>query len=93
MILNLSLKDTSSLNTSSYFLNQQTDITDWQAYEDQAETIIKKCADATRQLKNSAFKETIVSQYRDHLENMFFLVDKYLKGWQVFYRANFLRHK
>lgn len=67
------------IQPNSYLLNQQTDITDWQAYEDQAEAIIKKCADATRQLKNNAFKETIVSQYRDHLENMFFLVDKYLK--------------
>jgi len=50
-------------------------------YENQAEEIIRKCADTTRQLKDRAFRnQTLLPQYKDHLEIMFYLLEKYLKG-------------
>ena len=64
----------------SYLINQTADSTDWQSYEDQAEEIIKKCADAIRHLKEKAFAEIHTAQYKEHLENIFYLLDKYLKG-------------
>lgn len=66
----------------NFLLNQQklNDKENLQEYEDQAEDIIKKCADTTRQLKARALADTeLTPQYRDHLENMFYLLDKYLK--------------
>lgn len=70
-------------NTSllpSYFFNQKNETTDWKAYEDQNEDIIKKCADAIRQLKDKALDDSsALPQYKDHLENMFYLLEKYLK--------------
>ncbi len=65
----------------NYLLNQ-VDGTDWQIYENQAEAIIKKCADAIRASKENAFSENgtdVVDQKMVHLENVFFLVEKYLK--------------
>lgn len=63
----------------NYLFNQQTENTDWQLYEDQAEEIIKKCADTTRQLKDKAFSNSLTQQFKEHLENMFYLLEKYLK--------------
>jgi syntaxin 18 len=53
-------------------------------YENQAEAIIKKCADAIRGAKEAAFGAgdngvEIPGQNKAHLENVFFLVEKYLK--------------
>jgi len=53
---------------------------DWQAYEDQAEGIIKRTADSNRSLKERTLSNDIfTAQYREHLENIFYLLDKYLK--------------
>lgn len=67
----------------SYLLNQTNDNTNWQAYEDQAEEIIQKCAEATRTLKQKALLPKameMTDQYKDHLENMFYLLEQYLKS-------------
>ena len=57
---------------------------DWQAYEDQAEGIIKRTADSNRSLKERTLSNDIfTAQYREHLENIFYLLDKYLKGIEI----------
>ena len=64
------------------YLFNQVDATDWQVYENEAEAIIKKCADAIRGSKEAAFvtgSEISGGQNEMHLENVFFLVEKYLK--------------
>ena len=65
-------------------MNQTNENINWQAYEDQAEQIIQKCAEATRILKTKAFSPpktaAITDQYKEHLENMFFLLEQYLKS-------------
>lgn len=53
---------------------------DWQAYEDQAELIIKRTVDSIRTLKEKQTNALFTPQYKEHLENMFYLLDKYLKG-------------
>lgn len=74
----------------SYLLTQSGDANqiDWQKFEDQAENIIAKCADAIRQLKENAFKQILTSQYKEHLENVFYLLEKYLRGQNLYlYKA------
>ncbi len=59
---------------------------DWQKFEDDAEAIIKKCADTIRNLKEATFRERVASwQVREHLENVFMLLEKYLKDVCKFY--------
>ena len=77
----------------SDLINQSVDCIDWQSYEDQAEEIIKKCADAIRNLKEKVFTEIHTAQYKEHLENIFYLLNKYLKGFLVMIKKNFMRDK
>lgn len=53
---------------------------DRQNFEDQAESIITKCANAIKQLKENAFRQIHTAQYKEHLENVFYLLEKYLEG-------------
>ena len=54
---------------------------DWQSYEDQVELIIKRTVDSIRNLKEKSLTSgSFTSQYREHLDNIFYLLDKYLKG-------------
>lgn len=54
---------------------------DFQNFEDRAENIIKKCADEIRLLKETANGQIFPSQYRQNLENVFFILEKYFKGF------------
>jgi syntaxin 18 len=58
---------------------------DWQKFEDEAESIIRKCAETIRQLKEKTFAQHYSTQYREHLENVFYLLEKYLKDVCKFY--------
>lgn len=59
---------------------------DRQNFEDQAESIISKCGSAIKQLKENAYKQIHTSQYKEHLNNVFYLLEKYLEG--IFNRKN-----
>ncbi|CAF0907517.1 unnamed protein product [Brachionus calyciflorus] len=59
--------------------NESFNDTDYQEFEDQAESIIKKCGDAIRNLKENTFKQIYAPQQKHHLENVFYLMEKYLK--------------
>ena len=70
----------------SYLLNDYDEQIqyNWQAYEDQSENIIKRTADSIRSLKENHLSSKtnllFTPQYKEHLENMIYLLDKYLKG-------------
>jgi hypothetical protein len=67
---------------------------DWEQFENEAETIIKKCAAQMASLKEKAFQHILTSQQRQHMENLFFLLEKYLKGNFLFFIAkNLLIYK
>ena len=74
-------------------MNQSTDIndTDWQRFEDQAENVIKKCSDAIAQLKQNAYKDILSQQYKEHLDNLLYLLEKYLKGYKINTTERFVR--
>lgn len=80
---------------SSYLVSQSGDEranqVDRQNFEDQAENIISKCASAVKQLKENALKQIHTPQYRDHLENVFYLLEKYLEGTLYIYTVIILR--
>lgn len=71
----------------NYLISQSNDLneTDWQKFEDEAERIIKKCADKIRQLKENTFKQRYAGQYRECLESIFQMLEKYLKDVCKFY--------
>lgn len=53
---------------------------EWQKFEDDAESIIRKCAEMIRQLREAKLRhQKYTSQQREHLDNVFYLLDKYLK--------------
>jgi syntaxin 18 len=55
---------------------------DWAQFEDQVESIIKKCSDAIGKLKVNPLnveKKQKSAQYREHFDNMVHLLEKYLK--------------
>ena len=54
---------------------------DLQKFENQAENIIKRCSEAIRTFKSktTSHRSSFSVQYNQHLENMFYLMDKYLK--------------
>ena len=53
---------------------------DFQKFEDQAESVIKRCSDSIHLLKQKTFHQQHKKQYKDHLDNMFQLIEAYLKG-------------
>lgn len=40
---------------------------------------MKKCGEAIRQLKEKTLRQIFTSQHRQHVENVFYLLEKYLK--------------
>ena len=67
----------------SYLLSSQNDTaseSDFQAFEDQAESVIKRCSDSIHALKQSTLRQEHTKQYREHVENLFRLIENYLKG-------------
>jgi len=61
--------------------NENNDV-DWQNFENQAESIIRKSSDSIRDLKEKSFSNVPNDQYREHLKNLFVLLEGYLKGKQ-----------
>jgi len=59
--------------------NENNDV-DWQNFENQAESIIRKSSDSIRDLKEKSFSKVPNDQYREHLKNLFVLIESYLKG-------------
>jgi hypothetical protein len=61
--------------------NRDKDEINWQQFEDEAEEIIQKSAKAIQQLRDrpvvNNFK--LNRNYRDHLNNLFFILESYLK--------------
>lgn len=64
--------------------NERVNQLDRQNFEDQAESIISKCGNAIKQMKENAFKQIHTSQYKEHLENVFYLLEKYLESKMLF---------
>lgn len=68
----------------SHLLNDSDEMVqhDWQAYEDQAELIIRRTVDSIRSLKEKSLANATLSpQYKEHLESIFYLLNRYLKGF------------
>jgi syntaxin 18 len=61
------------------YQNEPTCENDFQNFEDQAESVIKRCSDSIHTLKRNTLNQDHNKQYREHLENMFQLIESYLK--------------
>lgn len=82
ILKNFLLENKKAYIQPNHLLNDSDEMVqhDWQAYEDQAELIIRRTVDSIRSLKEKSLANATLSpQYKEHLESIFYLLNRYLK--------------